>query len=232
MTYRLFVTGTDTAVGKTEVAVALLKMAQQQNHSTAAIKPVSAGCEEVDGQLRNEDGVQLLAQCTVPMTYEELNPIALKDAIAPHLAAHFEGRSITADRLVGLSQNIFSKKADLTVIEGAGGWRVPLNHREFMSHYVKQLNLPVLVVVGVRLGCLNHSLLTVEAILNDNLPLVGWVANCIDGEMGALAENIQTLAQLIPAPCIGVVPFNAEDPQSAIEQHLNLNLLLEQLKKV
>jgi len=211
MPHRLFITGTDTDVGKTEIAVALLQLAKQAGLSTAAMKPVAAGCEQIDGEWKNADAIRLQAQCSLPLSYGEVNPVALKQAMAPHLAAYAEKKTLTVERLIGLTQNIFNKKADFTVIEGAGGWRVPISHRELLSQYVKELKLPVLLVVGVRLGCINHSLLTAEAIMNDGLTIAGWVANIIDKDMVAAEENIQTLQHFLPGPCIGVIPFQ-ENP--------------------
>jgi dethiobiotin synthetase len=243
--YRLFVTGTDTDVGKTEVAVALLQLANQHHLSTAAMKPVAAGCElftdseaktgsEEKAEWRNQDAVRLQQQCSIPLSYREVNPVALQNAIAPHLAAFDEQRTITIDRLVGFTQNIFGKKADFTVIEGAGGWRVPISHRELMSQYVQQLNLRqpktfVVLVVGVRLGCVNHTLLTVEAILRDNVPFAGWIANCIDEHMTMQHENIQTLERLLPAPCLGVIPFQQTPQTEVMAGNINFELLLKRL---
>ena len=237
--YRLFITGTDTDVGKTEVAVALLQSARQKLLSTAAMKPVAAGCESVtlaDGKIeyRNRDAQRLLGQCSVPLTYSEINPVALQRAIAPHLAAAEEKRTITIDRLIGFTQNIFGKKADFTVIEGAGGWRVPVSHRELMSQYVQQLNLlqpktHVVLVVGMRLGCLNHALLTAEAIMRDNVPFAGWIANCIDREMIACNENIQTLQRMLPAPCLGIIPHQSSIDTEAIAASIHFDLLIKRL---
>lgn len=238
MRHRLFITGTDTDAGKTEVALALLLLARQHNLSTAAMKPVAAGCDLVNDnngktEWRNADALRLQQQCTVPLAYSEVNPVALQRAIAPHLAAFEEKKTITIERLLGFTQNIFGKKADFTVIEGAGGWRVPLSHRELMSQYVQQLNLlqpktRAVLVVGVRLGCINHALLTTEAILRDQVPFAGWIANCIDGNMPALQENIQTLQHLLPAPCLGVIPFQPTAGTAQFAQHIRFDLLLQE----
>lgn len=230
MPYRLFITGTDTDVGKTEVAVALLHQARQLNLSTAAMKPIAAGCEWIDGEWKNQDAIRLQAQCSLPLSYSEVNPVALKQAIAPHLAAYAEKKTLTIERLLGLTQNIFNKKAGITVIEGAGGWRVPISHRELLSQYVKELKLPVLIVVGVRLGCLNHSLLTAEAIMNDGLTIAGWIANIIDKDMVMANENIQTLQHLLPAPCIGVIPFQQKPSLEIFSEKINFDLLLKSLE--
>jgi dethiobiotin synthetase len=230
MRHRLFVTGTDTDVGKTEVAVALLQRARQHHLSTAAMKPVAAGCELIDNEWKNIDAIRLQAQCSIPLHYSEVNPVALKQAMAPHLAAYEEKKTITIERLLGLTQNIFNKKADFTVIEGAGGWRVPISHRELLSQYAKELKLPVLMVVGVRLGCLNHSLLTAEAIMNDGLTIAGWVANIMDKDMMAAEENIQTLQHFLPALCIGVIPFQQDPSVDHFADKLDFDLLIKQLE--
>jgi dethiobiotin synthetase len=243
--HRVFVTGTDTDVGKTEVALALLHLAKQHQLSTMAMKPVAAGCEpftdskgktdsEVKTEWRNIDAVRLQQQCSIPLSYSEVNPVALQKAIAPHLAAFEEKRTISIDRLVGFTQNIFGKKADFTVIEGAGGWRVPVSHRELLSQYVQQLNLlqpktHVVLVVGIRLGCLNHALLTVEAIMRDNVPFAGWIANCIDEHMMMQLENIQTLERLLPAPCLGVIPFHSPLRTETVAAKIDFALLMKRL---
>lgn len=210
-----FVTGTDTNVGKTFVAASLLLAAKTRGLSTAALKPVAAGCEKTPEGLRNADAVLLQSVITQKLYYEQINPIALKAAIAPHIAAQQEKRNITADRLAGFCRGVLNS-ADFTLVEGAGGWRVPLNPTETLADLVKALHLPIILVVGVRLGCINHALLTVEAICNDGLSLAGWIANCVDADMPALQENIDSLAARIPAPCLTVMPWIADaSPQAA-----------------
>jgi len=204
-----FVTGTDTNVGKTLVAAGLLVVAKNMGFTTAALKPVAAGCEKTDAGLRNSDAVLLQSVITQDLYYEQINPIALETAIAPHIAAQQEKRSLSADRLAGFCRGVLAS-ADVTVVEGAGGWRVPINPRETMADLAKNLQLPVIMVVGVRLGCLNHALLTFEAIVRDGLAVAGWVANCIDVDMSALQENIESLKMRLPVPCLGVVPFLAD----------------------
>nr|WP_324258629.1 dethiobiotin synthase [Cellvibrio fontiphilus] len=201
-----FITGTDTNVGKTLIASGLLVAANNMGLTTAALKPVAAGCEKTDAGLRNSDALLLQSVITEPMAYEQINPIALAAAIAPHIAAQQEKRLLSADRLAGFCRGSLNQ-ANVTLIEGAGGWRVPLNPSETLADLARILRLPVILVVGVRLGCINHALLTVEAIRNDGLTLAGWVANCVDADMPALQENIQSLAARIPAPCLGVVPW-------------------------
>lgn len=204
-----FITGTDTDAGKTLVTTGLLVAAKNLGLSTAALKPVAAGCEQTANGLRNSDALQLQAAMTTQFVYEQINPVALQAAIAPHIAAQQEKRSLSADRLTGFCRSVLNQ-ADVTLVEGAGGWRVPINPRETMADLAKNLQLPVILVVGMRLGCLSHALLSFEAIARDGLQIAGWVANCIDGDMPVLAENIDSLRVRLPVPCLGVVPHLAE----------------------
>lgn len=220
-----FVTGTDTDVGKTLAATGILAAAQAQGLSTLGLKPVAAGCEATQEGLRNADALSLQSVSTVPMVYEQINPVALREAIAPHIAAIHEKRTLSADRLVGFCRSSLNQ-AELTLVEGAGGWRVPINPRETMAHLAVNLQLPVILVVGMRLGCINHALLTVEAIRNDGLQLAGWVANVIDANMPALEENIDSLYQRIGAPCLGVIPRLSAPRAEDLVAHLDLAPLL------
>lgn len=219
-----FITGTDTDVGKTQIAAGLLHLANSQGLSTLGLKPVAAGCEKTDQGLRNQDALLLQAVSSVKLVYEQINPVTLIEPMSPHIAAQKEKRILSADRLAGFCRSSF-RMADFTLIEGAGGWRVPINPSETMADLVRVLQMPVILVVGMRLGCLNHALLTVEAIRQDGLPLVAWVANCVDANMRALDENIQTLQQRIPAPCLGVVPFMDQPTPGKIAQYLSLPIL-------
>jgi dethiobiotin synthetase len=215
-----FIAGTDTNVGKTLVAAGLLVAAKNSGLTTAALKPVAAGCEKTEAGLRNADALLLQSVITEPFVYEQINPIALEAAIAPHIAAQQEKRILSADRLAGFCRGSLNQ-ASLTLIEGAGGWRVPLNPSETMADLVRILRVPVILVVGVRLGCINHAMLTVDAIRYDGLTLAGWVANCVDADMPALQENIQSLAARIPAPCLGVVPWLDQAAPEALAAELD-----------
>lgn len=201
-----FITGTDTGVGKTLVAAALLHLAKQQGLKAFGVKPVAAGCEETAEGLRNDDALLLQAHSSVKLPYDQINPIALRAAKAPHIAAAQEGRRLNLDRLVGLCRGTLMQSADLRLIEGAGGWRVPLNNFESLSGLPLQLKIPVILVVGLRLGCLNHSLLTAEAIQRDGVQLAGWVGCGIDPQMESVEDNIDALKARLPAPCLGAVP--------------------------
>jgi dethiobiotin synthetase len=216
-----FITGTDTDVGKTVIAAGLLLKARQQGLSTIGLKPVAAGCEKTSSGLRNSDALLLQSVMTEQLTYEEINPIALETAIAPHIAAKLEKRNITADRLAGFCRAHLSA-AEFVVVEGAGGWRVPLNSRDTVANLVQLLRLPVILVVGIKLGCINHALLTQEAILKDGLMLAGWVANCVDRDMLACDENIQDLRERLQAPCFGVVPWLENPTPENVSHYLSL----------
>lgn len=214
-----FVTGTDTEVGKTAISCALLKAAEAQGLRTAAIKPVAAGC---DAQGHNDDALQLMECMTESMDYAQVNPVALRAAIAPHIAAEQEGRRMQAARIAGLCRGVMLGGADFTLIEGAGGWRVPINPRETLADVAVHLQLGVILVVGMRLGCINHALLSAEAIRHDGLTLVGWVANQPGERMNCHDENLDTLRNLLPAPLLGEVPRIMPFSASTAAQSLNI----------
>jgi dethiobiotin synthetase len=215
-----FITGTDTNVGKTLIAAGLLIAAKNKGLTTAALKPVAAGCEKTEEGLRNADALVLQSVITQPLVYDQINPYALEAAIAPHIAAKQEKRSLSVDRLSGFCRGVLGS-ADFTLLEGAGGWRVPINPRETLADLAKNLQLPVIMVVGIRLGCINHALLTFETIVRDGVPVAGWVANCVDADMPALQENIDSLRARLPVPCLGVVPFLVDQSPSMVATYFD-----------
>ncbi|MGE8362225.1 dethiobiotin synthase [Pseudomonas sp.] len=220
-----FVTGTDTEIGKTTVAAGLLHAARLQGLSTAAAKPVASGCTRTADGLRNDDALALLGECSLALRYDEVNPVAFEPAIAPHLAAREAGVVLDVASLRGPVRRVLEKGADFTLVEGAGGWRVPLDGQASLSDLVISLQLPVILVVGVRLGCINQAVLTAEAISRDGLVLAGWVANVVDPQTSRLDENLATLAERIPAPCLGCVPRLAAPSAAAVASCLDLSLL-------
>ena len=198
-----FITGTDTGVGKTFAACQLLHAAQQCGLRTLGLKPLAAGAEKMDGEWRNEDAVLLQEAATVKLPYASINPFCFELAAAPHLAAKKTGATLSAKTIAQNVRKVLDESEfDYCVIEGAGGWRVPLNDTETMTDVVKLLQIPVILVVGMKLGCINHAVLTVEAIKADGLTLHGWIANDLGHSMPLLAENIATLERLLPAPRI------------------------------
>jgi dethiobiotin synthetase len=202
----IFVTGTDTEVGKTQVSCALILQLVAAGLRVAGMKPVASGARFVEGQLRNDDALQLIAAANVDVPYEWVNPYCFEPAIAPHVAALQAGIEMTPDVIVAAYQQLQSV-ADVVVVEGVGGWFVPLNARQTMADVVAKLKLPVVMVVGMRLGCLNHAMLTAHAIQTSSLTLAGWVANTLDPDMPSLAQNIETLKTLLTAPHWGVMPY-------------------------
>jgi dethiobiotin synthetase len=202
-----FITGTDTDAGKTYVAVALLQGLKALGYRTVAQKPVAAG---VNGSGFNTDALQLQQYATEALSYELVNPICLTDAVAPHLAAAKAGLCIDPIILTKELQKIQSVDADIALVEGAGGWLLPLDDKTTMADWLTEQQLPVLLVVGMKLGCLNHALLTVREIEHSGLKLLGWVANCIDPDMAYQQENIRYLQQKLTVPCLGILPYQSE----------------------
>lgn len=199
-----FVTGTDTDAGKTFVAAALLRGLAKSGLQCIAAKPIAAGVGP-DG--KNQDAVILQQAANTALPYEQVNPIVFAEPVAPHLAASRHARKIDEQLLDHNLQQLRSYPADCLLIEGAGGWLLPISSGRYLADWVSKQQLPVLLVVGVKLGCLNHAILTVREIERSGLPFLGWVANCVDPEMELMQENIQDLQQRIAAPCLGVVPY-------------------------
>ena len=206
-----FITGTDTDVGKTYIASALVKHFCRQGLQAVGMKPVAAGSELVNGRLLNSDVTELIKASNVDADLALINPYVFAPAIAPHIAAEQAGITVSLDN-IQQSFNALQAKADVVLVEGAGGFRVPINRQETMADLAVKLNLPIVLVVGVRLGCINHALMTAGSIRAAGLNLVGWVANRIDQNMPAIEENIATLKAMIKAPCIADVAWG-EEPQ-------------------
>lgn len=226
-----FVAGTDTGVGKTFASCVILKAAEKRSLRTLALKPVSAGCELVtlaDGkqQWQNEDAQALLAHMSVKMPYAQVNPIALRVPASPHIAAALEEKSVTADRIVGFCRGAMTTPADFVLVEGAGGWRVPISPNETMADIAKKLNIKVILVVALRLGCLNHALLSAEAIRRDGLEIAGWVGNRVSNKpMDYEAQNIATLKAAMGSPCLGVLPYAPDQMAVELVEQIDLTLL-------
>ena len=207
MTRSYFVTGTDTDVGKTQVARTLLQAFAARGIRCAGYKPVSAGCTPTPDGLRNLDALLLQQAASLPLPYERVNPYAFEPPIAPHIAAREVGESISFAGLSAGLREIEASGAELVIVEGAGGWCLPLDHEYLLSDWVAREELPVILVVGARLGCLNHALLTVAAIRQQGLRIAGWVVNRVDPHMSRYEENLGTLKALLPAPFLGEIPF-------------------------
>ena len=208
MTHGFFVTGTDTGVGKTFVAAALTRALVEQGIRTAVMKPVAAGGIETAAGFANDDALELLGASNVKAAYRDVNPYLLRAPASPHLAARAEGVAIRIDAIQAAYRRIASG-ADLVLVEGAGGWFAPISATETMADIATALELPVLLVVGLRLGCLNHALLTREAVRARGLRFAGWVANAIDPQMRLRQENIDTLAARFGCDPLLSIPHGA-----------------------
>ena len=205
MTMRgLFVTGTDTGIGKTFTSCALLAALRARGLRAVGMKPVASGCHATTAGLRNVDAEALIAASDPAPVYADCNPFAFAEPIAPHIAAQLRGEEITLDPLRSAYARL-AGASDRVVVEGVGGWAVPLSDSLMLSDLVRALQLPVILVVGLRLGCLNHALLSTRAIVDDGCVLAGWIANRIDPLMEYTDANLATLRSRIDAPLLGVL---------------------------
>ncbi|MGI2095408.1 dethiobiotin synthase [Shewanella glacialipiscicola] len=236
-----FVTGTDTDSGKTLVSSALLTAVNRLGHIASAdsavgilaantmltlgIKPIASGCAQTSEGLRNADALQLMTSSTLKLAYPLVNPFSFEPAIAPHIAAAQVGMRLTPEVIIDSLDFTAFSQADFCLIEGAGGWRLPLGEGRYLSEVVQKLELPVILVVGMKLGCLNHALLTQEAILADGLTIAGWVANRVDPEMSMFDENLVSLKGMMSAPFLGSIPFLTEPSAENAADHLDVSLL-------
>jgi dethiobiotin synthetase len=220
----LFVTGTDTGVGKTRVAAALCRALAARGARVAAMKPVASGCVPTPEGLRNEDALTLLAAMNVPARYSEVNPYAFAPAIAPHIAAREAGVDIDFS-VLDRAYDRLRMQSQALIVEGAGGWLAPLDSSRTFADLAVPWQMDVVLVVGMRLGCLNHALLTVESIERRGLRLRGWVANSIDPSFARAAENISSLESRISAPPLGIFAFEPEADLEALARALAVDAL-------
>lgn len=219
---RFFITGTDTAVGKTVVSRALLQALAASGKSVAGYKPVAKGSKETPDGLRNKDALVLQSVSSLVLPYEAVNPIALSEdesSVAHSCPINYGLLSDGLQRLSGQVEHV--------VVEGTGGWRSLMNDLRPLSEWVVQEQLSVLMVVGIQEGCINHALLTAQAIANDGLPLIGWVANRINPGLAHYAEIIEVLSKKLPAPLIGELPYLPRAEQRELSQYIDLSILGE-----
>jgi dethiobiotin synthetase len=222
MSRGLFVTGTDTGVGKTLVACALVHALRARGLRVAPMKPVAAGAVAHNGAWANEDTIAL-ARAAGPgaPALDAITPVLLREALAPHIAAAHESRSLSLSMLLEAHRRL-ADATDFTVVEGVGGFRVPLGPKLDTVDLATALGLPVVLVVGLRLGCLNHALLTAEAIATAGLPFAGWIANAIDPAMLAADENVAALVERLPAPLLGRIPYAPDGDAIALSARLDV----------
>lgn len=225
MTLRFYVTGTDTGIGKTVASVALLHALRAGGLRVAGMKPVASGCELVDGAWRNEDALALQAASDPRPEYADLNPYALPAATAPELAAREAGIEIGLPPILDAYRRL-AARADMVVVEGVGGWAAPLSAQLDQRDLVHALDLPVILVVGLRLGCINHARLTAQAIAADDTQLLGWIGNDVDPALPQADAYFDLLRPRLAAPCLGRLPFSPERGVEAMAACINCEPLL------
>jgi dethiobiotin synthetase len=220
-----FVTGTDTEIGKTAVTAGLAHAFAQAGKRVAALKPISAGQDFIDGHWLNDDVERLRAAGNMGLSSEQVGAVQLRTATAPHIAARIDNVVIARDPVLRALRWV-SGRADVALVEGVGGFRVPLNDGWDTADLAADLALPVILVVGLRLGCINHALLTAEAIRARGLKLAAWVANTVDEHQPHVTDNLQSLQKGLQAPCLGHVPRLAHADHATMARHLSLEPLL------
>ena len=220
MTKGCLITATDTNAGKTWIALGLMSALQQRGLRVAGMKPVASGCVQTEQGWRNSDALMLMRHSDLPLVYEDINPYAFEPAIAPHIAAEEARIGIDLHCILAAFEKL-SRIADFTVVEGVGGWRVPLSKTLGIRDLAAALGLPVILVAGVRLGGINHALLTAEAIVRDGVPFAGWIANQVDADYSRLPQTIATLKARINAPCLAVVPWISALSADSVGAHLS-----------
>lgn len=219
-----FITGTDTDAGKTHVTSLLLKLLAQHKKNAIGFKPLAAGCEMAFDQLVNADALMLMESATVSAKYDLINPFAFAPPIAPHIAAEQVGITITLDKLSAAYSTLKQQGADYHLTEGAGGWALPINNTDYLYDWVKAEQLPVILVVGMKLGCLNHALLTAAHMQSLGINCVGWIANQVDPNMDEYQANLDSLKARLPFPILAISPYSEQTPKLQIYKTL-LNTL-------
>ncbi len=218
-----FITATDTDAGKTFVTAGLLEALSKSGFKTLGFKPVASGCVMTEHGLRNDDAVKIIKASHSEISYSQINPYAFEPAIAPHIAAQKIGLSIHLQSIADTILNSLND-IDYVLVEGVGGWMVPLNDQQTVADLAALLNFPVILVVNMRLGCINHALLTVDAIEQKGLKLAGWIANQAENSMQFLQENVASIESRITPPLLGIIPHGAK--QQDIAQYINIKQYL------
>ncbi len=219
MSFAVYVTGTDTGIGKTLASRALLHALRGRGLRAVGMKPVASGCEWIDGQWRNEDALALQAAGEPGLAYADINPFALEHPLAPELAARDAGIEVRLPPIMGAYARL-AAQADAVVVEGVGGWAAPLSPSLMQADLVRALSLPVVLVVGLRLGCLSHALLSARAIAADGCALAGWIGSHVDPDMARVEDNLAMLRQRLPVPCWGVLPHAPGVDAATLARHL------------
>lgn len=224
-----FITGTDTEIGKTFVSSLLVKLFVEEGLQVTGMKPIASGAKIVDGVLKNEDALSLIEASNIEVDYKVINPYVFEDAISPHLAAEQAGIEINLDEIKNNFDHL-QKLSDVVVVEGVGGWYAPLSLDTTIADLAEVLKLPVILVVGLRLGCLNHALLTVQALRQSGLPIAGWIANHVVKDFSSADKNISTLKHYLnDIPFLGSVPYQTNHDNNCSMHHINKKSLINRL---
>ena len=225
----LFITGTDTEIGKTFVSSLLIKLLVEENLQVSGMKPVASGANCSDGELKNEDALSLIEASNVDVEYKNVNPYVFEPAVSPHIAAEQAGIEIN---LTEIKNNFEQLKSisDIVVVEGVGGWYAPITCHTTVADLAETLNLPIILVVGLRLGCLNHALLTAQAIRQSGLPIAGWIANHVEKDFSSAEKNISTLKHYLnDFPFLGSVSYQTNLNSKLPKHHINKKSLINRL---
>lgn len=224
-----FITGTDTEIGKTFVSSLLIKFFIEENFKVIGMKPVASGAKIIDGILKNEDALSLIQASNVRSDYKIINPYVFEPAISPHLAAEQAGVEISLEKIKSNFEQL-QELSDVVVVEGVGGWYAPLSFNTTIADLAETLKLPIILVVGLRLGCLNHALLTAQALRQSGLSIAGWIANHVDNNFSSADENISTLKHYLnDIPFLGSIPYQAIQDEACNMHHLNKKILINRL---
>ena len=215
-----FVTGTDTGAGKTWASIALMQAFQKKGYSSCGMKPIASGGSLCNDEMVSDDAILLIEASTCPAPYELTNPVCFETPSSPNIAADLEGRPIRLKQIMEAYKKILGH-ADRVIVEGIGGWRTPCLNSEGMATMVKEMQLPVILVVGMRLGCINHALLTQEAILADGVGYAGWIANCVAPDYLHTDKNLEYLRSHIKAPLLGVIPYRQQRSMEGLGEYIS-----------
>lgn len=225
-----FITGTDTEIGKTFVSSLLIKMFVDEGFKVVGMKPIASGAKKIDGVLKNDDALSLIQASNVDVDYKTINPYVFEPAVSPHIAAQEASVEITCNVIKSNFEQL-EKKSDVVVVEGVGGWHAPLSSHTTVADLAEELHLPIILVVGLRLGCLNHALLTAQAIRQSGLPIAGWVANHVTKDFSSAEENISTLKHFLnDFPFLGSIPYQTNFNDEHPVHHINKETLIDRLK--
>ncbi len=225
-----FITGTDTEIGKTFVSTLIIKLLAEEGLKVAGMKPVASGAKIIDGMLKNEDALSLIQVSNIDVDYKTVNPYVFADAVSPHIAAEKAGVEIVPDEIKKHCDQL-QNLSDVVVVEGVGGWYAPLSYHITVADLAETLELPVILVVGLRLGCLNHALLTAQAIRQSGLPVAGWVANYVEEDFSSADANITTLKHYLnDFPFIGTVSYQTNNKNNLQAHNITRQILLSKHK--